>query len=127
LPDGLGSGDQLGLHLFGRWQIIQAGDLAVITHTGITLHALTARAVDHESAMRLEGRDPRQIFPADRKMRHAPFDGLAKVGHGLMHQRAQMGQDRAGERCRFLDIGIDLRLLSITLSPQTATGAASLP
>jgi hypothetical protein len=47
--------------------------------------------------MRLESGHPGKVFAVQREMRHLPLDGFAKAGHRIMHQRAQMDQDRPGK------------------------------
>src|SRR3546814_6140254 len=59
--------------------------------------------------MFLERRHAREILSVQYEMRDAPFQRLLNAGCMLMHQFAQMVQDRLREGLRLRDIGIDAR------------------
>src|SRR3546814_17975968 len=60
--------------------------------------------------MFLERRHAREILSVQYEMRDAPFQRLLKAGCMLMHQFAQMVQDRLREGLRLREIVIDARV-----------------
>src|SRR3546814_6285725 len=67
-------------------------------------------APEAEGRMFLERRHAREILSVQYEMRDAPFQRLLNAGCMLMHQFAQMVQDRLREGLRLRDIGIDARV-----------------